>query len=442
MKPDKENLPGLTESLVAMARKAGASQAEVTIGKATQFDVEIRNGRIENLQEAGSRGLSLRVFVDQKVATASSSDLSKETLSRLVSNAVERARLSGADSFAGLPDAAKVTVDAATLGLYDPSLPTLAPEKKIAFAREMERIGLADKRITKSTGSSVGTVIQEVFLANSNGFSGSYRKTTSYCYLGLEAGASDNPMQDGWFDQALRFDALQSPELVAKTAVNRVTRLVGAKKIESQNVPVILEPSMTSALLGFFAACIDGEAINQKQSFLVDKLGSKVGSDLVTIHDDGLMPGAMGTSPFDAEGVPCRKTSVMEAGVLKSYLLDTYNARKLKSKSTGNAGGPTNLYLAAGKTSPAEIIKSVDKGFLLTGTMGQGTVPTTGDISRGAFGMWIEKGEIAYPVAEVTISGNLGEVLKNVVMVGSDLEFRRGITGPTLKIAEMTIGGK
>ena len=199
---------------------------------------------------------------------------------------------------------------------------------------------------------------------------------------------------------------------------------------------------MTAALLRFLAACVDGEAINQKQSFLVEKLGTKVGSDLVTVVDDGLIPGAPGTAPFDSEGVPHRKTSVMEAGTLKSWLLDTYNGRKLKMASTGNAGGPTNLYLAAGKASPAEILKSVDKGFLLTGTLGQGTVPTTGDISRGAFGLWIEKGEIVHPVAEVTISGNLGEVLKNVVMVGNDLDFRRPIAAPTIKIAEMTIGGK
>ena len=179
-----------------------------------------------------------------------------------------------------------------------------------------------------------------------------------------------------------------------------------------------------------------------RQSFLAGKIGEKVGSDGVTIVDNGVLPGGIGTRPFDSEGVPARRTVVMERGVLKSYLLDTYASRKLSMKSTGNSSGANNLYLAAGTSTPEEIIKSVDKGLLLTDTIGFGLVATTGDISRGAFGLWIEKGEIAFPVAEITISGNLGKVLAGIEMVGNDLEFKDSVTGPTVKVDEMTIGGK
>jgi PmbA protein len=198
---------------------------------------------------------------------------------------------------------------------------------------------------------------------------------------------------------------------------------------------------MTGQILSFLARCLSGAAVDQRQSFLAGKLGEAVGNPLVTIVDDGLLPGGRATVPFDEEGVPSRKTTLVEKGVLKNYLLDTYYGRKLKLRSTGNASGPTNFYWAAGDKAREEILKSVEKGLLLTGTLGQGTVPTTGDISVGAFGLWIEKGEVAFPVAEITISGNLGELLKGVEMVGNDLEFRQAVTGPTVKFAQMTVGG-
>ena len=178
-----------------------------------------------------------------------------------------------------------------------------------------------------------------------------------------------------------------------------------------------------------------------KQSFLIDKIGEKIANKNITIIDNGLMPGAPGTKPFDSEGVPIRKNVVVNKGVLKTYLTDTYSARKLKMKSTGNASGANNLYLEKGEFSPEEIIKSVDNGLLLTSTMGQGTNPATGDFSRGAFGLWIENGKIAYPVAEITISGNLAQMLNDIEMIGNDLRFNRSIVGPTVKISEMTVSG-
>jgi PmbA protein len=202
---------------------------------------------------------------------------------------------------------------------------------------------------------------------------------------------------------------------------------------------------MTAWLMGFLCACVSGVAVYQKTSFLQDKLGEKIADQRISVYDDGLTPGLLGTSPYDSEGVPTQKTIVLEEGILKNYLCNTYAARKLKLSSTGNAEGtgvtPHNFFLAAGSDPPAQIISSLDKGLILTRTLGHGLNPVTGDISRGAYGLWVEKGEIIYPVSEITVSGNLGEILRNIEMIGNDLEFRTPVCGPTIKIIELMIAG-
>jgi len=438
----EQNLSQLAEELVAFGQKNGASQVEVSISQGNNFSVDVREGEIEKLTEAVSKNLGLRVFVEGKMARASSSDMTKETLNKLILNAIQRAKLSSTDPLAGLPEKEPLTIDVASLKIYDPAILEMAPEKKIAAAKEVEAICLGDKRVNKSFGSTFSTYVGERFLANSNGFSASFKRTSCSNGVYLQAGKDQNLFDEGWSDSSVNLAGLESPETIAKKAVHRVTRLIGGRKVESQNVPVVFEQPMTANLLNFFATCVRGNNVYLKQSFLAGKIGEKVGNDLINIIDDGLKPGAPGTELFDGEGVPLRKTVVVENGVLKNYLLDTYAARKLGMKTTGNSGGPNNLYLAAGTSTPAQIIKSVDKGLFLTGTIGFGLVATTGDISRGAFGIWIEKGELTYPVSEITISGNLGQLLHGIQMIGNDLEFKDSITGPTIKVAEMTVGGK
>ena len=438
----EKNLKETAEVLVARGMKLGATQVEASVSRGNKFSASVRDGDIEKLEEAGTRSISIRVWVEGRKAAASTSDFREETLQKLLRNAIERARLSEADPFAGLPDKEPVSADWREMKIYDPEVENITPEKMVAWARQAESLAMADKRIKKSTGSSFYSQVLETALANSKGFAGSYKMSRCSCGVGLQAGEGQNLFQDGWSDSSTGLSGLMPPEELARVAVERTARLVGARKVESKNVPVVFEPPMTASLLGFLGSCIAGRAVSQKQSFLEGKLGEKVGSDLVSVIDDGLMPGGMGTSPFDGEGVPAKKTTVFEKGVLKSYLLDSYSARKLKMAGTGNASGPTNFYMAAGASTPSEIIRSVDAGLLLTGTMGQGTVPTTGDISRGAFGLWIEKGEIAYPVSEITISGNLGAILKGITMVGTDPDFKRQVTGPTIKVAELTLGGR
>jgi PmbA protein len=442
MSTKHENLMDLATSLVEYGRKKGASEIEVSISQGSQFKAAVRDGDLETLTESGPKGLQIRVFVDNKAANASSSDFTKATLTNLVDNAIVRAKLSGTDPFAGVPDLEKVAVESASLRIFDPAIVEMVPEKKIGYAKQAEAIGLRLKGVNKSLGSSFVTNATTRYLANSKGFANSYASTVAYSVVGFEAGEGTNLFQDYWFEGGTTLAKMPEPEVLAKTAANRVTRLIGARKVPTQNVPVVVEPSVAaSLLLGLFSGCINGPSIAQRRSFLVDKLGQQIASELVTIVDDGLMPAGFGTVPFDSEGVPSRKNLVVDKGVLKTYLLDTYHSRKLKMPPTGNSDGTTNFFLAAGTSSPEQIISSVDRGLLLTGTIGLGTDPTTGDISMGAFGLWIEKGQIAFPVAEITISANLATILKGIDMVGNDLVFHDQTNAPTIKVAEMTIGG-
>ena len=436
-------LIGLAESLVQYAQKNGADETEVHISQGREFGVDVRNGEIEKLVEAGYKDLSIRIIKDKKTANVNSSDFNADTLKQLIHHAIERAEVCSPDPFSGLPetDPEARLVNWRELEIFDAEIEELPAEKKIELAKQTEAIALADERITNSYGSSFGSVSGKLILVNSNGFSGSYKKTS--CSLGvyLQAGDGDNKVEAGWYETARYFKKMWTPEQIAKEAVHRVTRLINPRKVKTQNVPVVLEPSVTQSILSFLYRCIHGRSIYMNQSFLVDKIGERIADSGITIVDNGLLPGGIGTRPFDSEGVPLRKNVVIKNGVLKTYLTDTYSARKLKTKSTGNASGANNFYLEKGERSPEEIIRSVKNGLLLTGTMGQGTNTVTGDFSKGAFGLWIEDGEIAYPVAEITVSGNLGQMLKNIELVGNDLRFTRSITGPTIKIGEMTISG-
>ncbi len=442
----KSDLLTLAERLVAAGKACGADEIEVAVGDSEEFSVDVRMGDIESLVEAGSRSMGFRIIKDGKTASASSSDLTEETLARLFRNAVQRAELSNRDPFSGLPKLSPLRVDPESLDLYDPEVQTLDAIIKIDLALETERTALADKRITNSFGASFGTHEIRSVLASSNGFSGEFRKTYCSLSLGLQAGETNDMVEDFWFSSETHFRDLETPEQVARKAVERTVRQLHPRKIKTQKVPVIFEPLMTSSLLGFLFGCAAGTSIYQKASFLADKLGRTIGNERLTVVDDGLLPGRLGTSPFDAEGVPTQRTVVVDKGVLKSYLCNTYAARKLGLKTTGNSDGggvsPNNFYMEPGPKTPEEIVRSCAKGLLLIRTLGHGLNPVTGDISRGAFGLWIEAGEIAYPVSEITISGNLGEMLKNVEMVGNDLEFRGSICGPTVKVAEMTVAGE
>jgi PmbA protein len=436
----------LAEKLIAWGKAEGAGEIEVSVIEGREFSVDIRRGKIENLVEAGSRVLGLRVIKDKKTAFAGSSDLSMGTLRRLVRNAVRRAELAEPDEYSGLAPLTPSTVDAASLRLYDPDVSAVDSKTKIGLALETERIALKDKRITNSYGAGFVSDEARIVLANSNGFIGEYSQTYCGLSVGLQAGGTNDRVEDSWSSSKRFFKDLAPPEEVAKKAVARTVRQLHPRKIKTKNVPVIFEPTMTSWLMGFLFSCVSGTAIYQKASFLTDMLGLRIGNRLINVVDDGLMPKELGSRPFDGDGVPSRRTVVVEKGVLKNYICNTYAARKLNLATTGNADGggvsPNNFFLEPGKATPEEIIKSTKEGLCLIRTLGHGLNSVTGDISRGAFGLWIEDGEVAYPVSEITISGNLGTLLKGVEMVGRDIEFLSPVTGPTIKVAEMTVAGE
>lgn len=446
MKEKNPPLIDLAEELIAVGKKDGADEIEVSIIDGYEFRADIRFGEIENLLEAGSRYISFRVIKDKKTAFATSSDLSKETLQHLLKRSIKRAVLANPDEYAGLPPFSPKKINLQSLKLYDPEAPELSSEQKIALAKETEKIALQDKRITNSHGASFETNEIKFILANSNGFLDEYDQTLCSLSLGLQAGETDSRVEDFWFSSKRHFHELESAEEVAKKAIERTVRQLKSRKIKTQKVPVVFEPLMTSWLLGFLCSCVSGISIYQKTSFLAGRLGKRIGNARVTVFDDGLLPGKLGSKPFDSEGVPCQKTPVVERGILKNYLCNTYAARKLRLKSTGNGAGasvsPHNFYLQPGNHPPEEIIASVDKGLILIRTLGHGLNSVTGDISRGAFGLWIEKGEITYPVSEITISGNLGEILNQIEMVGNDLNFYTPLAGPTIKIQELTVAGQ
>lgn len=443
--PSGRYLADLAEMIVHSGLARDADEVEATVSDGREFSVDVRRGQVENLVEAGSRVVSFRLIKDKKTAHAATSDLSPETIKRLVENAVRRAEIGSADEAAGLPPLAAERADIPSLRLYDPEVSRLEPARKIRLALETERIALEDKRITNSHGASFTSHVVTSVLASSNGFRGAYDQTFCSLSVGLQAGDTDGRVEDDWVSVDRFLANLEPPETVAQKAVERTVRQLNPRKIRTQTVPVVFEPDMTDWLVGFLFGCVSAAAVYQKATFLAGRLGERIGNENVNVIDDALMPGKLGSRPFDSEGVPGRRTAVFERGVLRRYLSNTYSGRKLNLPSTGNSDGggvgPNNFYLVPGTFSAKEIIASLDKGLILTRTIGHGLNPVTGDISRGAFGLWVEGGEIVFPVSEVTISGNLGEILNRVEMVGNDLDFRSPVCGPTIKIGGLMVAG-
>lgn len=447
-----KNTKDFAVSLVKAAMNKGASAAEVMVVEGSEFSVGVRLGEIEKLKDSASQHLGLRVLWEGRQAALSTSDFSREALDRLVQEAVELAQMTSVDDQLCLPDEADYAKDWPDLALYDSELATLATDKKIDLALAVEASAKnTDPRIVNFDGGGFDAACRGVIMANSAGFVGSYEATA--CSLAIVPIASENGsmQQDYWYDNKRKFSQLESPESIGRQAANRALRKLGGRKVKTQQVPVVFDQRVAASLLGDIFQAISGDSIMRKSSFLVGKLEEKIASDLLTIIDDGRIAGALGSRPFDSDGLPTQRTEVVKNGQLNSYLLNTYTAKKLGLKSTANAsrglsGPPTvtcnNFFISPGKTSPKEIISSVKQGFFVTDLMGFGVNIVTGDYSRGASGIWIENGELTFPVEEVTIAGNLKEMLKQIEMIGNDLDLRDRISAPTLKIEKMTISGE
>ncbi len=434
----------------AMAR--GASGAECTLAEGNEFSVTVRRSEVETLKEAGSRAAGIRILMGKRVGSSYTSDLTVAGIRQMIDAALQISEITTEDPFAGLPDASDLGKHEGDLRLYSNDIEGIPTEEKIALARRAESAALAyDPRITNSKGASFDTFMGRHVFANSLGFSGEYR--SSYCSMSVSPVAQQGSCmeRDYWHSSSRRFAGLETPEEVGRMAAQRTIRRLGATKVATQKAPVIFEPRTAKSLLGDLFEAIEGRSVYRNASFLAGKLGQKVAAESVNVIDDGTIPGLMGTSPFDDEGVPSRRTVVIENGVLRNYLLNSYAARKLGMRTTGNASrGVTgnagistgNFYFEQGSRTPEKIIAGVKNGLYVTELIGHGVNIVTGDYSRGAFGIWIRDGELAFPVSEVTIASTLQEMFAGIVAIGNDLQFRGSMASPTLMIGEMTIGGK
>jgi PmbA protein len=406
---------------------------------------------VDVVKSAREQRLGLRVFFGRRAATTATSDLSPASLDKLAEDTCALAQAAAEDTCAGLPDLEALARKLPDLDLYDGEGEAMPPEDRIALARRAEEAALrADPRIKNSEGAEFVTAFGRVVQANSLGFTGEYRGS-SYSLSVSPIAQEDGGMQrDYWYTVNRRFARLEDAAAVGRRAAERAVRRLGARKVPTRQVPVVFDPEMAAGLMRTLASAASGYAIYKNASFLLGKLGQPIAARGITVVDDGTMPGALGSKPFDGEGVATRRTVVVDGGALRSYLLDTYSGRKLGMRTTGNASrsvgdapsvGPTNLWLEPGTASPATIVRSIKTGLYVTEMLGSGVNLVTGDYSRGATGLWIENGEPAYPVEEITVAGNLKDMLLAVEAVGNDLEWRGRIAAPTILIGKMTVAG-
>src|SRR5437016_3632697 len=443
----------LAQDIVRRAMNSGATAAECVIREGDEFSSLVRLVQVATLKESGSKAIGVRVFNGKRAASTYSSDFSREGLDRMLKSALELSRITSEDPYAGIPEPEQLGSISGDLDLYYADVYSLPGEERISYARRTEKAALDyDPRIKNSEGGSFDAATGHKVLANSHGFVGEYRR--SYCSVAAvpiaqnEAGAMQ---RDYWFSVARTLKKLDPPEQVGRIAAERTVRRLGARKAKTAQVPIVFDPMVSTSILEHIFEGVNGDSVYRGASFLAGKLGQKIAGDNVSVVDDGTIPGGFGTSPFDGEGVPTRRTVVIENGVLKSYLLNTYTAKKLGLQTTANASrglagtpgiGPGNYFLQPGTKTPKELISGIKEGLYVTEFLGHGANLVTGDYSRGASGLWISGGEFAYPVEEITVAGNLKELFFNISEIANDLEFRGSVAAPTIRIEGLTVGGE
>ena len=451
-----QELRDIAALAVELAKRAGADDAEALVREGSELTAKVRLGEPELVQEAGSRALGLRVLRGGRRAVTYTSDLRREALEALCAETVTLAELAEVDEYALPPDPSLLATDVPDLDLYDPRVGEVDAPWALRQAIAAEAAALkSDPRVTNSEGAIWSRVLSATGFATSGGFVGGYRG--SYCSLVVESLADDttdatNPKKrNGYWWTASRFlGELDPSEAVGIEAARRTVATIGSRRVATQECPVVFDPEMARTIVGTLFSVANGSSFWRKSSYLLGREGELVASPLVTIIDDPLVRRAPGSRPFDGDGLPTRKNVVVERGALCPVLCDVYSARKLGRQSTGSAGravggnpGPTtsNLSMQAGSISRDELMRSTPTGLYVTHLMGFGFNPVTGDFSRGAQGFWIENGELAFPVNEVTIAANFDEILKRIDAVADDLVMRTAIAAPTFRVSHMTLAG-
>jgi PmbA protein len=439
----------LTKQLVKGCLDKGADQAEVYLETSRNLSIEVRNGEIETVEEAATHGVGFRVFVGGKMAFSSCNDFSDSALENAMNKAIEFAANTTADENNVLPDDKGLTD---VSGLYDPQTSQVSMDQKIELARDVEKLAMKDSRITKSAGSGYNEGEAEIYLANSNGLSKSYRETACSFGVYVVAEKGEQKSSGGEYCGRRYFQELKTPAEVAEIAARKAYEMLDPKMVKTQKADVIFDPDAARSVLGGILSAIDGERVLQGASFLASKMDQKIASELVTIIDDGTRPKGLSSKPFDGEGVPTQKRIIVDKGVLKGFMYNTIVAKRAGVHSTGNASrrgyqslpgiGPHNFFMEAGADDPEDIIRATEKGLYLKNVTGYGIIPVNGNFSGGASGFWIESGKIAFPVKGLTIAGTAFDMLNSIDMVGNDLDLNRSFTAPTFRIKSMQIGGE
>jgi PmbA protein len=437
---EQTRLQNLVEELLREARAQGASAAEAGLSLSRGLTVSARLGEVETIEHHCDQGLGLTVYIGQRKGSASSTDLSPQSIRDTVAAACRIARYAAEDEYAGLPDAEHLAKDFPELDLYHPW--ELDADAALALAIECEAAGRGlSPDITNSEGASLSTHQGIRVLGNSLGFLHSYASSRHSLSCALIGQRGDDMQRDYWYTAARDAAALEPAAQVGLKAAERTLRRLEGRSLSSRQCPVLFSPEMAASLLGSFIGAIRGGNLYRKSSFLLDSLGKPVFPAFVHIQEQPHIRAALGSAPYDNEGVTTRTHDLVKEGVLQSYVLSSYSARKLGLATTGNAGGVHNLVIEPGDKDQAGLMAAMDTGLLVTELMGQGVNLVTGDYSRGAAGFWVERGEIQYPVEEITIAGNLRDMFAQILAVGSDVDTRGNTRTGSILVANMTVAG-
>jgi PmbA protein len=435
------------DASLAAAKKLGATDAAAEVSEGCGLSVSVRNGELENVERNRDKSLGVTVYVGQRRGNASTSDFSDAAIAQTVSAAFDIARFTAEDPFASLPmakDIASAKDRKRDLNLFHPWV--LTSEDAAVLALECEAAALSvDKRITNSEGAAVSAQQSHFFSAHTNGFRGGYASSRHSLSVSPIAGKGDDMQRDAWYSSMRNAKDLASPQAVGRYAAERALSRLRARKIPTTECPVLFESPLAAGLLGALVQAVSGGALYRKSSFLLNSLGKPVLPKHLDVFEDPFVMGGKGSSPFDDEGVTVRARQVVEAGRLQGYFLSSYTARKLGMQTTGNAGGSHNLTMTSRLTRSSDtldaMIQKLGTGLLVTELMGQGVNYVTGDYSRGASGFWVEKGQIAYPVHEITIAGNMKNMLKGIEAVGADAYNYGAKTVGSMLVNRMKVAG-
>lgn len=438
----RAELVRLAELALEHAKKLGASDADVEVSVSVGQNVTVRLDEVETIEYNRDKGLSVTAYFGHQKGSASTSDLSRDAIERTVAAACAIAKYTAADEAAGLADADRLARPPfVELGLHTPW--TVSVPESIEIARRIEAAAFAvDPRIDNSEGATVSSHDGDFVFANSRGFMGGYPTSRVSLSAAVIASADGNMQRDYWYSVARGEKGLDSAEEVGRRAGERTVRRLGAKRVATGEFPVLFDPAMAAGLIGHFIGAVSGSSLYRKASFLLDSLGQTIFSPEVHITENPHLSGALGSAPFDAEGVATAPRVLVEDGTLRGYFLGSYSARKLGMASTGNAGGNHNLIIRPGPHDFAGLLKQMNRGLVVTELMGQGVNNVTGDYSRGAVGFWVENGEIAWPVEEITIASNLKDMFRNIVGVGSDIEAKGSRHVGSLLVSRMSVAGE